>query len=481
VGAAAALVFLSSAGTAWALEPTTTTITSVTPEPSAVGEPFTVAFAVSSDADAGIPTGRVRVKTSSGNFCVERLANGSGKCILSTTTVGEVGVGAEYEGDEVFAGSASSARSHGLVAPLFSISGASVAHAGTPYVVNLWGLQPNASVDVTFGDGQSEHVEYSDGAPPDSISHLFQGGPGCYVVIATNQAAVSNPLGVDLVTDDGGVGTTCTPGVGSETVAQASTSTPDAAVSATLVRPVNGPLLTVVLAIYPNNPSPAGISAAMFADIAVRGATTGVTANVVFEYALPGPSFPALFLYDVLVGKWREVQAPVAIDSAGRLEVSFSDTTYPRVRDLDGTFFAVANAIADAGSERSASPSDAAPAPDSADGSDAIDTGSLPNDGSDAELLDASTETGDESDRSDAFSTDVTGDASTPDDVSARNDGAVRDAGPDSAVAAAANPAEDTGCGCRSTGHSRTSPFMFMAIAASLAAVLRRRTAPHRR
>lgn len=76
---------------------TTTTITSDNPDPSAVGQPYTVAVSVSSQPGAGPVTGSVAVSDGSGASCnIAALANGSGSCQLTSTSAGNKTLTASY-------------------------------------------------------------------------------------------------------------------------------------------------------------------------------------------------------------------------------------------------------------------------------------------------------------------------------------------------------------------------------------------------
>ena len=84
---------------------TLTTITSDTPNPSLVGQPVTVAFAVSPLAPAvGTPTGTVTVRDLGGQAsCTATVAAGS--CVLTINSAGAKTLVATYSGDSNFRGS----------------------------------------------------------------------------------------------------------------------------------------------------------------------------------------------------------------------------------------------------------------------------------------------------------------------------------------------------------------------------------------
>ena len=90
--------------------PTTTTIVSDTPDPSVVGQPFTVTYSVAAAAPgAGTPTGTVTVTDGSAN-CTGTLPATS--CQLTSTTTGAKSLTATYIGSANFSGSASATAAH---------------------------------------------------------------------------------------------------------------------------------------------------------------------------------------------------------------------------------------------------------------------------------------------------------------------------------------------------------------------------------
>ena len=87
----------------------TTVITSDSPDPTVVGEHYTVAYAVSSPG--GTPSGNVTVSDGSGT-CTAALSGGSGSCGMIATAAGPKTVVATYAGDASFAGSTSPGATH---------------------------------------------------------------------------------------------------------------------------------------------------------------------------------------------------------------------------------------------------------------------------------------------------------------------------------------------------------------------------------
>ncbi len=93
---------------------TTTAITSDAPDPSAIGQAFTVSFTVAAKAPgSGNPGGNVTVSDGVG-FCTAAVAAGS--CALALTTAGTRILTATYAGNASFAGSASIGIAHVVAA-----------------------------------------------------------------------------------------------------------------------------------------------------------------------------------------------------------------------------------------------------------------------------------------------------------------------------------------------------------------------------
>jgi hypothetical protein len=90
--------------------PTTTAITSDTPDPSAVGQAVVVNFTVTSAS--GTPTGNVTVSDGAGTTCTGALAGGAGSCTLTSTCAGAKTLTATYAGDANFNGSTSAGEGH---------------------------------------------------------------------------------------------------------------------------------------------------------------------------------------------------------------------------------------------------------------------------------------------------------------------------------------------------------------------------------
>ena len=87
-----------------------TSITSNSPNPSAIGAPVLVSFKVSGN---GVPTGNVTVNASTGESCVGSLTSGAGSCSITFATTGARTLIATYPGDTNFLGSMSPSISQG--------------------------------------------------------------------------------------------------------------------------------------------------------------------------------------------------------------------------------------------------------------------------------------------------------------------------------------------------------------------------------
>ena len=87
---------------------TSTVITTVSADPTVVGESYDVSWSVQvTGAGAGTPTGTVTVDDGDGNQCSDVVAAGS--CTLTSTSAGTKVLTATYSGDADFSGSAGTA------------------------------------------------------------------------------------------------------------------------------------------------------------------------------------------------------------------------------------------------------------------------------------------------------------------------------------------------------------------------------------
>jgi hypothetical protein len=104
---------VTSAQIALSAANTVTTITADTPDPSQAGAQVTVQFTVT--ADAGTPTGSVRVRDG-GDECTGALSGGQGSCVITLSNTGSRTLTAEYQGADGF-GKSSDTESHTVEAP----------------------------------------------------------------------------------------------------------------------------------------------------------------------------------------------------------------------------------------------------------------------------------------------------------------------------------------------------------------------------
>jgi hypothetical protein len=89
---------------------TTTTIGTISPSPSVVGQSYNVPVTVAAVPPAtGTPTGTVNVSDGDGNSCTITLSGGAGSCNLTSTSAGAKTLTATYGGDSNFNGSSGTA------------------------------------------------------------------------------------------------------------------------------------------------------------------------------------------------------------------------------------------------------------------------------------------------------------------------------------------------------------------------------------
>ena len=143
---------------------TTTTITSDSPDPSRVGEPYTVSVTVAPVSPAtGVPSGTVLIIDGDGNTCTVTLAAGSGSCNLASTSAGPKTLTATYSSDANFnasAGNASHQVDKGDTTTTINSDLPDPSRVGEPYTVSVTvspvspatGV-PSGSVLVSDGNG----------------------------------------------------------------------------------------------------------------------------------------------------------------------------------------------------------------------------------------------------------------------------------------------------------------------------------------
>src|SRR4051812_48967640 len=141
--------------------PTTSTITSDTPDPSVVGEAVAVHYSVSPNPGSGTPTGDVTVSDGTVS-CTASVA--AGQCTLPFSSAGVTSLTATYAGDATFSPSTSAAEAH-TVDPLSSPGGepAVVDIFPTPLAHVFAASQTNPNFRIS---GKPQLVQMSRGRPP---------------------------------------------------------------------------------------------------------------------------------------------------------------------------------------------------------------------------------------------------------------------------------------------------------------------------
>ena len=191
---------------------TTTAITGDTPDPSAVGQPYTVSYTVAVSAPgSGSPTGNVTVSDGVAT-CTGTVASGS--CQLTSLTPGGKTLTASYVGNANFAGSTSAGEAHTV--NLTGTSTAITTHTPDPSVVGQ-GVAVSFSVTPTGGGIPTGNVTVSDGAA------------NCTVAVAVGTCTLTPTTAgaktlVASYAGDGTFASSTSPGV-SQTVNPASTTT----------------------------------------------------------------------------------------------------------------------------------------------------------------------------------------------------------------------------------------------------------------
>ena len=158
---------------------TTTLIGAINPEPSAVGQPYSVAYTITSTG--GTPTGNVTVTDGSvSNTCTVGLAT----CSLTSTTVGTKNVSVTYAGDGNFAGSSATAAHTVMATPTPSVvSLVPVSSTGTTQNLIFQFAHPSGYSNLTVMNVL--------------INTALDGRQGCYIVYVqqTNTLYLVNDAG----------------------------------------------------------------------------------------------------------------------------------------------------------------------------------------------------------------------------------------------------------------------------------------------
>ncbi len=137
-------VFGTSAATAShsvGVYPTSTAITSDSPDPSGAGLGYKVGFTVTNTATAAVaPTGSVTVADGQGATCSATLAsadNGAGSCTLASAAPGAYTLTATFTGDATFGNSASTGTPHNVAFPPVAVNDSYSTNANTAFTGNV--------------------------------------------------------------------------------------------------------------------------------------------------------------------------------------------------------------------------------------------------------------------------------------------------------------------------------------------------------
>jgi hypothetical protein len=167
---------ISGAGTA----DTVTTITGDAPDPSLVGQAYTVTASVSSAG--GTPSGTLDVDDGEGHSCTITLSGGTGNCSLSSTRAGAKTLTATYSGDANFHPSSDSeAHTVNKANTVATITGDAPdpSLVGQAYTVTASvssaGGTPSGTVNVDNGEGHSCTIILSGGTGNCSLTSTSAG------------------------------------------------------------------------------------------------------------------------------------------------------------------------------------------------------------------------------------------------------------------------------------------------------------------
>jgi MYXO-CTERM domain-containing protein len=517
--------------------PATISFISVSPSPSDPEAPVTVTVAVAAaDAgadggDSGVPTGSITVATlSNSDWCTADLDGGVGTCVLSIASTGEVGISAQYSGDNSYDPSSNS-TSHAVTVPAFTIAGPSATAYDAGLAVTFTGLQASGAVEVFVDSVSQQLITYASDAVPSSVT-LYLGpnyAPGCHSISAVNDDASAPPLGIFL--DPTGIADAtppCKAAMVSRGVAAASLTlgqlqpnvsgaievalheAADAGASretllvAQLPSPVVSSLGTVT-------PSPivgfdlhANLSAGSDAVVQLKFFVSSSAGDAGAEASAGTASGPhALLYFDNATRTLRPIQPPlteVTTDGGSAVIVTFNAASFPSVNQLGGTMFVlvVESALgADGGADSGPSEAAADAQIDASAGDATVDGATVDGDSVDgatveAMVVDAAVDAtmGGSSDGGSGLDASTTDAAMPVADASLPSDSGESGSGDASAIGARP-PAEDSspldsgaasgegnasGCGCRTAQRtSRSLPLLSLAALALLVARRRRK------
>ena len=210
---------------------TTTTITDDSPDPSVVGQSYTVKFVVAvTPPGVGTPTGTVSIGDGAGGGCSGTLSGGGGSCVLTPGTAGVRTLTATYNGDLLVNGSVSVGVTHTVNAAATTTTINSdtpdPSIVGTAYTVSF-----TVAVTAPGAGVLSGSVTVSDGT-----------GGACTATVAAGSCAItSTTTGTKTLTASyaGNANFSASSGTASHTVNPASV-TPPAAPTNLTATPVYG-------------------------------------------------------------------------------------------------------------------------------------------------------------------------------------------------------------------------------------------------
>jgi len=169
---------------------TTTTITSDQPDPSLVGQPYTVSVAVGAGIGAGTPVGTVSIDDGSGDAgCVAPLVDGSGSCQLVSSSPGIKTLTATYQPGSPNFASSSDTEAHTVNSASAAATSTTItSHApqpsrvGQPIQVGVTVVSDAGIVMGTVGIG------IGDNGP--ACEAVLENGSGSCMVAATSAGTV---------------------------------------------------------------------------------------------------------------------------------------------------------------------------------------------------------------------------------------------------------------------------------------------------
>ncbi len=142
---------------------TTTTIISDTPDPSIIGQNYTVVVAVATNLGFAAPTGTVGVSDGSGASCTIVLSTGGGSCQMASSTPGQKTLTAVYTPNSQAFAASQDTESHTVTLPPSTTTITSdlpdPSEVNQPYTVMVQvagaGATPTGTVSINDGSGAS--------------------------------------------------------------------------------------------------------------------------------------------------------------------------------------------------------------------------------------------------------------------------------------------------------------------------------------